>query len=253
MYEDQDPDHELEGEARPPLATYEDLASMIDHSLVQPDFSNEQIFAGLELAKRYKVACAVVRPCDIDMAVRALQGSSVRPGCVAGFPHGNQNTAAKLYEVRDLLRRGAKEIEMVIAIPKLLSREFQHVQTELDQAAESCQKDGAILKVVLETAYLTRELKIIGIICCERAGVDMVVTSTGFAPGAYTLEDLRLIREHGPEEAGIKAVGTFEKVEQVIEAHQQGFTRVATADPAPILDEWKARLAAQAAPAPTAT
>ena len=247
MEEDQDQ------EQRPPLATYEDLADMIDHSLVQPDFSNEQVFAGLELAKRYKVASAVVRPCDIDLAVRTLQGTSVRPGCVAGFPHGNQSTAVKLYEVRDLLRRGAKEIEMVVAIPRLLSRDFQYVQTELDQAAESCQKDGAILKAVLETGYLTRELKIIGIICCERAGVDVVVTSTGFAPGTYTLEDIQLIREHMQEEAGIKAVGNFQTVDQVVEAYAQGCARVATADTARILDEWKARLAAQAAPAPAAT
>src|SRR5262245_14733926 len=196
--EDQfEPIQDMEEEQRPPLVTYEDVAGMIDLPLVQPNFSNEEVFAGLELAKRYKVASAVVRPCDIDLAVRTLQGSGVRPAAVAGFPHGNQNTATKLYEVRDLLRRGAKEIEMVVAIPKLRSREFQHVQSELDQAAESCQKDGAILKVVMETPYLTRELKIIGIICCERSGVDMVVTSTGFA-GAYTAEDIQLIRDHMP-------------------------------------------------------
>jgi deoxyribose-phosphate aldolase len=245
-------DEDLEQEQRPPLATYEDVAGMIDLPLVQPNLTNEQVFAGLELAKRYKVASAVVRPCDIDLAVRTLQGSGVRPCSVAGFPHGNQNTATKLYEVRDQLRRGAKEIEMVIAIPRLLSREFQYVQTEIDQAAESCQKDGAILKVVMETAYLTRELKIIGIVCCERAGVDMVVTSTGFAPGTYSAQDIQLIREHMPEEAGAKAVGEFSTVDQVIEAHAQGWTRVSASDTARILDEWKARLAAQA-PAPATT
>lgn len=244
-------EQDLEQEQRPPLATYEDMAGMIDHQLVAPDLSNEQIFAGLELAKRYRVASAVVRPCDIDLAVRTLQGSSVRPGAVAGFPHGTQSTATKLYEVRDLLRRGAKEIEMVIAIPKLLSREFQHVQSEIDQAAESCQKEGALLKVVLEPSYLPREQKIIGIICCERAGVDMMVTSTGFAPGSYTADDIRLIREHMPEEAGVKAVGSFETADQVLEAYAQGCTRVATTATARILDEWKARITPQATPAST--
>jgi deoxyribose-phosphate aldolase len=236
----------MEDEQRPPLATYEDMAGMIDHSLVQPDLSSDQVYAGLELARRYRVASAVVRPCDIDIAVRMLAGSPVRPGCVAGFPHGSQNTAAKLYEVRDLLRRGAKEIEMVIAIPKLLSREFQHAQSEIDQAVESCRQEGAALKVVIETAYLPRDIKIIAIICCESAGADMVVTSTGFAPGGYTADDLALIREHGPLDGGIKAVGAFETVDDVLAAHAQGCTRIATTATARILDEWSARVTAAA-------
>src|SRR5262245_21227285 len=91
-----DPEQELEQESRPPLVTYEDLGGRIDHMLVRPDLSNDEIFAGLELAKRYRVASATVRPCDIDLAVRTLQGSSVRPASVAGFPHGSQNTGAKL-------------------------------------------------------------------------------------------------------------------------------------------------------------
>ena len=128
-----------------------------------------------------------MRPCDIDLAVRTLQGSSVKAGAVCGFPHGSQNTATKLYEARDLLRRGAREIDMVIAISKLLSREFQHVQMELLQISESCHKEGALLKVILENAYLTDELKIIACRCCERAEVDFVKTSTGFADSGYTL------------------------------------------------------------------
>src|SRR5208337_4058908 len=130
------------------------------------------------------------RPCDIDPAVRTLAGSPVRPGSVAGFPHGSQNTAAKLYEARDLLRRGAREIDMVIAVSALLSREFQHVQTELIQMAEMCRQEGAVLKVILENAYLTEELKIVACRCCARAGVDFVSTSTGFGPSGYTLEDV---------------------------------------------------------------
>src|SRR6266702_6763424 len=104
-----------------PLETYESLARLIDHPLVKPELTDEQVIEGLELAKRYGIACVSVRPCDIDLAARTLQGSSVRPGAVCGFPHGSENTATKLYEARDLLRRGAREIDMVIAISKLLS------------------------------------------------------------------------------------------------------------------------------------
>src|SRR5437764_972290 len=110
--------------ARPPLTTYESLAKLIDHSLVRPELTEEQVGAGCELARRYDVASVTVRPCDIDVAVRILEGSGVAAGSVSGFPHGDQNTGTKLYETRDLLRRGAKEIDMVINISKLLSRQF---------------------------------------------------------------------------------------------------------------------------------
>jgi deoxyribose-phosphate aldolase len=235
-----------------PPATYEDLAQMIDHSLVRPELTNEQIVEGLELAKRYRVASVSVRPCDIDLAVRTLQGSSVHAGSVCGFPHGSQNTGTKIYETRDLLRRGAKEIDMVIAISRLLSREFQHVQTELSQISEICHKEGAILKVILENAYLTDELKIIACTCCERAEVDFVKTSTGFAPTGCTIADLRLMRKHLPDEIGIKAAGGIRTVDQVLEVHAEGCTRIGATHTAAILEEWKTRLAAAPRVSPTA-
>ena len=226
-----------------PLTTVDSLAKLIDHPLVKPELNDEQVIEGLELAKRYQIACASVRPCDIDLAVRTLQGSSVRPGAVCGFPHGSQNTATKLYEARDLLRRGAREIDMVIAISKMLSREFQHVQMELLQMSELCHKEGALLKVILENAYLTDELKIIACRCCERAEVDFVKTSTGFAPSGYTIEDVKLMRKHLPAEIGIKPAGGIRTVDQVLELYNLTCTRIGTTSTAAILDEWKARLA----------
>jgi deoxyribose-phosphate aldolase len=228
----------------PPLTTYESLAQMIDHSLVKPELAVAEVVKGLELAKRYGIACVSVRPCDIDLAVRTLAGSAVKPGSVAGFPHGSQNTATKLYEARDLLRRGAKEIDMVIAIASLVSREFQHVQTELNQMSELCHKEGAILKVILENAYLTGEQKIVACRCCERAEVDFVKTSTGFAPSGYTIEDVKLMRKYLPEGIGVKAAGGLRSVDQVLEVYAAGCTRVGTTATVAILDEWKARLAA---------
>jgi len=227
----------------PPLTTYESFARLIDHSLVKPELTDDQVVQGLELAKRYGVACVSVRPCDIDLAARTVQGSTVKAGSVSGFPHGSQNTATKLYETRDLLRRGAREIDMVIAISKLLSREFQYVQMELLQMSEICHKEGALLKVILENAYLTDELKIIACRCCERAEVDFVKTSTGFAPTGYTVEDVKLMRKHLPEEIGIKAAGGLRTVDQVLEVYELGCTRVGATSTAALLDEWKARLA----------
>ena len=104
----------MEPSVRPPLATLQDVAQMIDHALVKPELTGAQVVEGLELAKRCRVASATVRPCDIELAVRTLEGSPVRPASVSGFPHGSGNTATKLYETRDLLRRGAKEIDVVV-------------------------------------------------------------------------------------------------------------------------------------------
>lgn len=234
-------------------STYEDLARLIDHPLVQPNLTDAQVLAGLEMGKRHGIACVSVRPCDIDMAVRTLQGSGVKAGAVCGFPHGSENTATKLYEARDLLRRGAQEIDMVIAISKMLSREFQHVQMELLQMAELCHKEGAILKVILENAYLTDELKIIACRCCERAEVDFVKTSTGFAPSGYTMEDVKLLRKHLPEEIGVKAAGGIRSVDEVLALVDAGVTRIGTGATEQILEEWKGRLSAPSAATPTAT
>lgn len=192
----------------------------------------------MELARRYGLAAALVRPCDVDLAVRVLGGGSVRAASVCGYPHGYQNTATKLYELRDLLRRGAKEIDMVVPISKLLSREFQYVQTELLQAADSCHQDGAVLKVILKNEYLTDELKTIACRCCERADVDIVQT---------TVADIPLVRRNVPPETGIKVAG-LQTLDEILAAVEAGATRVQTGATAQALDDWKARLAAAAKP-----
>jgi deoxyribose-phosphate aldolase len=226
----------------PAPATYDDLARLFDHPLVRPELTDDQVVEGLQLARRYQISSALVRPCDIDLAVRTLQGSNVRPAAVCGFPHGTQNTATKLYEARDLLRRGAKEIDAVIGIPKLLSREFQYVQAELLQMAELCHKEGAILKVIFETSWLTDELKIIACRCCERAEVDFVETATGFGPGCLSLDDVRLLRKYVPEEVGVKAAGDIGTVEEVLGVINAGAARIGTPTTFQILDAWRASI-----------
>ena len=109
-------------DARPPLTRYEELAKMIDHSLLRPELTEEQVAEGCGIARKYQVASVTVRPCDVDFAVLQMQGSGVAVGGAAGFPHGSSTTATKLYETRDMLRRGAREVDMVINISKLLSR-----------------------------------------------------------------------------------------------------------------------------------
>jgi deoxyribose-phosphate aldolase len=238
-------------ETRTPLTTFEQLAKMIDHSLLRPELTDQQVVEGLDLAKLYGVASATVRPCDLDLAVRLLAGSGVKPGSVAGFPHGSSTTPAKLYEIRDLLRRGAREIDLVVNYGKLLSRQFQYVESEVLQAVEACSENEAILKLIFENAYLTDELKIIACRICERTGVNFAKTSTGYAPTGYTVADVRLMRAHLPDTIAIKAAHGLRTLDVVLEAYENGCTRIGATATAAILDEWKRRLAsATAGPAP---
>ncbi|MCC6857998.1 MAG: deoxyribose-phosphate aldolase [Bryobacterales bacterium] len=231
-----------EGQARPPLTSYEELARMIDHSLLRPELNDEQVIEGCRLAKRYGVASVTVRPGDVDLAVREMTGSGVAVGTVSGFPHGSTTTAAKLYETRDLLRRGAKEVDAVINIGKLLSRQFQYIEMELLQLAQSCHEQGAILKVIFENAYLTDELKIVACRIAKRAGADFVKTSTGFAPLGYTPEDARLMVRHAGPDMKVKAAGGVRTLEKALEVYEVGCARFGATATAAILDAWKARL-----------
>jgi deoxyribose-phosphate aldolase len=237
-----DPNHEQ----RPPLATYEDVAKMIDHSLLRPELSEEQVFEGCRVAREYGVASVTVRPSDVDLAVRWMEGSGVPVGSVAGFPHGSSTTAVKLYETRDLLRRGAREIDMVLNIGKLVSRQFQYIELELMQMVEACHENGAILKVIFENAYLANDLKVVACKISKRVGVDFVKTSTGFAPGGATLEDLRLMRTHAGPNVKVKAAGGVRTLDKAIEVYEAGCSRFGATATVAILDEWKARLKAAA-------
>jgi deoxyribose-phosphate aldolase len=230
-------------EAKPQLSTYEALAKMIDHSLLRPELTEDQVMEGCRIAREYNVASVTVRPCDVDAAVRWMSSSGVPVGSVAGFPHGSQTTAAKLYEARDLLRRGAREVDMVLPIGKLISRQFQYVETELAQMAEACHDAGAILKVIFENAYLTDELKIVACKISTSTGCDFVKTSTGFAPTGATLEDLRLMRAHSGPNVRVKAAGGVRTLERAIEVYEAGCARFGATATVAILDAWKARLA----------
>lgn len=229
------------GEYQPPK-TYEALAGMIEHSLMRPDMTEEQVAAGCRLAYDYRVAAAFVKPCDVDIAVRILDGSGVAVASVAGFPHGSSNTATKLYEGRDLLRRGAKEISIVVNFGKMLSRQFQHVETEIMQMAESCHQSNAKCKVIFETGFLNDELKIILCKILKRAGADFAETSTAFGPAGYRAEDAAFLKSYLRGKAEIKASGGIRTLEQALAVHADGCTRFGTTQTEPMLEEWKARL-----------
>ncbi len=236
-------------ESRPPLLVYRDLSKLIDHSLLRPELTEEQVEEGCALARRYDVANVTVRPSDVELAIRWMSGCEIPVASVVGFPHGAQTTACKLYETRDLLRRGVREIDMVLNIGKLVSRQFSYVEAELTQIAAACHEEGAILKVIFENAYLTEDLKVIACRISKRAGVDFSKTSTGFAPSGSTLEDLRLMYRHCEPHVKVKAAGGVRTLEAALQVYEAGASRFGATATATILDDWKRLLEQRAAAA----
>ncbi|MGH9627447.1 MAG: hypothetical protein ACRD7E_03665, partial [Bryobacteraceae bacterium] len=182
----------------------------------------------------------VVRPSDVDQVLRWMQGSAVGVASTVGYPDGSSATAVKLYEGRDLLRRGVKEMEMVINVGKMISRQFQYVEMEILQMAESCRESGAVLKVILRNNLLTDDLKIIALKICKRAEVP-------FLSLVYSPEDLALLKPLLKDRIQIKAGFGVETLTQVLELRQAGCMRIGASAPFILLDEWKARLAQAAA------
>jgi deoxyribose-phosphate aldolase len=224
-----------------PARTYESLASLLNQTLLDPGLTNAQVVEAIASAKRDRVGLVTVRACDTDLAVRLLEGSGVGVGAIVGYPHGFANTAVKLYEARDLLRRGAREIGLVLGASKLLSREFQHLQMELNQFVETCRSESARLTVYWQSALLTKELKVIACTCCERADVPFV--------GMDDVSDLELLRKHLPDETGIQAWGAVD-LEEALRFQELGAARIATPSSAALLEAWRRRISP---PAPTAT
>ena len=228
---------------REPLGSYDALAKLIDHSLLDPDLSEDQVRDGCYQASEYGVACAIVRPCDVDVAIRTLRGSGVRVGSVADFPHGSATTGAKIYEVRDLVRRGVAEIDTVINRGKLYSRQFRYLETELEQLAAACREENVVVKLILECPGLPLDLKIIACRIAKRAGVHFVSTCTGFGPNC-TPEDVRLLVEKCNPLANVKAAGGISTLDAALDMYNAGADRLSLTQTASILDEWKKHLAA---------
>jgi deoxyribose-phosphate aldolase len=228
------------------LKSYEELSSRMVHALNGPELTDDEILDGCRRAADYGVASVLVRPSDIDAAVRQLDGTAVAPGAAAGFPHGASTTAVKLYEIRDLIRRGAREVELVVNIGKLISRQFQYVETEILQASRACHESGALLTINLETPLLARDLKIIALKICKRCEADFVKTSTGFAPAVDFDADLALLGSVLKGVCRIEACGGIESLDAALSLCALGADRIGTAHSAAILDEWRARLEAAA-------
>ena len=221
--------------------TYEQLAKTIDHSLLKPELTEADITAGCQLAARYHVASVCVKPSFVPLAVEILKGSDVAVGTVIGFPHGGSTTAVKVCEAQDAMDNGAVELDMVINIGELRSGNREYVLGDIRAVVKAGHKRGALVKVILENAYLTNEEKVLGCQLAELAEADFVKTSTGFAASGATLDDLRLMRATVGPQVQVKAAGGVRTLDALLAVIDAGCTRSGATATAAILDEFKQR------------
>ena len=242
--------------------TYQELAGMIDHSLLHPTLTDRELEDGCKLAVKYGVASVCIKPYAVRRAAELLAGSSVRVGCVIGFPHGNSCTESKRHETGLACRDGAVEIDMVINIGKALSGDWGYVENDVKAVCDEAHRHGAKVKVILENDYLDKggagldgdnfKRKLCQI--CERAGADWVKTSTGFGfvkqpDGGYnyrgaTAHDLELMRAACTPKVQVKAAGGVRDLDSLIQVRDLGASRCGASATAAILDEYRRREAA---------
>ncbi len=197
------------------------LAHMIDHTILKPDATQDQIAQLCYEARKHGFASVCVNPTNVKLCAQLLEGSDVLVCAVVGFPLGATPTEVKVFEAQQAIRDGATEVDMVINIGGLKSRDYELVERDIASIARACHAGNAILKVIIEAALLTDEEKVVACQLAKVAGADFVKTSTGFGPGGATVEDVALMRRVVGPTMGVKAAGgirTFETAQQMIAA-----------------------------------
>jgi deoxyribose-phosphate aldolase len=221
--------------------TERQLAKTIDHSLLKPELDDAFIEKGCQLAAEYDVASVCVRPTDVKRAMAILAGTDVAVGTVIGFPHGSTTTATKVFEAKDALANGATELDMVIQIGALRSGRDQDVRDDIAAVVQVAHEAGAIVKVILENAYLSDDEKERGSRLAEAAGADFVKTSTGYAASGATHEDLALMRRVTSPHVRIKAAGGVRTLDDLLAVMNLGVTRIGATQTKAMLDDFRAR------------
>lgn len=202
------------------------LARYIDHTLLKPDATPHQVTKLCAEARDYHFASVCVNPSYVPLCARLLRGSDVAVCTVVGFPLGATTTETKAFEARQAIRSGAREIDMVLAIGRLKAGEHDYVCRDIAQVVEAARDSGAICKVILETALLSDEEKVIASTLAVRAKADFVKTSTGFASGGATVHDVMLMRAAVGRAAGVKASGGVKGLADAQALIAAGATRI---------------------------
>jgi len=210
---------------------------MIDHSLLRPELTEEDVRKGCEIAKKYKAATVCCRPSEVVLVKKLLQDSGVKTTTVVGFPHGYHKTETKVFEARQAIEDGAVELDMVINIGRLLDSDYEYVKKDIQAVVEAAHSHNVAVKVIFENFYLTDEQKKAACRLAEEAGADFVKTSTGFAGGGATIEDLQLMRAEVSEKVQVKAAGGVRDLEMVLKVREVGCTRFGATRTESIMEE----------------
>lgn len=202
------------------------LARMIDHTLLKPEATKQQIEQLCAEAKHFQFASVCVNPCYVKLCAQLLRDTKVKVCTVIGFPLGATSTEAKVAEAEQALKDGARELDMVINVGMLKSGMDAYVEQDIRAVGRVAHRTGAILKVIIETGLLTDEEKVKACVIAKRAGADFVKTSTGFSKGGATAGDIRLMRKVVGQALGVKASGGVRTQEQALELIESGADRI---------------------------
>jgi deoxyribose-phosphate aldolase len=197
------------------------LAHMIDHTILKPEASHDEIAQLCYEARKHNFASVCINPTNVKLCADLLEGSGIPVCTVVGFPLGATPTDVKVFETQKAIRDGAIEVDMVINVGALKSRDYELVESDIASIARACHAGNAILKVIIEAALLTDEEKVVACQLAKVAGADFVKTSTGFGPGGATAEDVALMRRVVGPTMGVKAAGgirTYEDAQKMIAA-----------------------------------
>lgn len=203
-----------------------DIAKMIDHTLLKPDATQDQIAQLCYEARKYGFAAVCVNPTHVKLCTELLKGSPVHVCTVVGFPLGATPPEVKAYEAQQSIDHGATEVDMVINIGALKSKDYALVERDIATVARTCHAGGALLKVIIEAALLTDEEKVIACQLAKAARADYVKTSTGFGPGGATVHDVELMRRAVGPEMGVKAAGGIKSYQDAQAMVKAGATRI---------------------------
>jgi deoxyribose-phosphate aldolase len=221
---------------------YDDLAKMIDHSLLNPTLTADDLASGIRLALDYNTASVCILPYALKRCAEALAGSTVKASTTIGFPHGCHTTAIKVAEARQALADGGQELDMVVNISKVLSGDWTYVRDDIQAVIDVTHAAGQKVKVIFENCYLNDSQKIRLCEICSEAGADWVKTSTGYGTGGATLEDLQLMRKHAAPNVQVKAAGGVRDLDTLLRVRALGVTRCGATRTAAMLEEGRRRL-----------
>lgn len=212
-----------------------EVAKYIDHAVLKPNHTDDDVRKACEMAKRWNIASVCVKPCHVLLAKKLLEGSDVKVCTVIGFPNGSTTTVTKAFETIDAIMDGASEIDMVMNVGKLISGDEHYGLNDIKQVVNICHSENVICKVIIETSLLTDDLKVKACELVKQAGADYVKTSTGFNGGGATLEDIALMKNTVGDQVKIKASGGIKTYEQAVAFIEAGCSRLGTSSTEEIL------------------